>query len=181
MLLGSAIRHARVRTGLSIAAVARLALFSSSALQRVETQGRRLDIDEVVRLDGVLGAHGELEALYASLRDGHEPPSHSVQRSTTEASHRWPAAWAGIVWIMVKVPNAPEGVTQVRLRWGPWEIDSAVRQSTIFETFKARDDVSVPIRVRTSRTTDIWFGAGQPPESWHAREDIRDRWVHADR
>lgn len=178
VVLGSAIRHARRQAGLSIAAAARLALLSSSSLQRIETGGRRLEVEEVARLDAVLGAGGELEAFHASLRSGHEPPSHSAKRSITEASHRWPAAWAGVVWIMVEMPAPSEPLTQVQLRWGPWQVETTIQQPTIFETFKAPDDVSVPIRVNTSQIANIWFGAGQPPESRHSLEDIRGRWVH---
>lgn len=180
MLLGSAIRHARVRRGLSIAAVARLVLLSPSTLQRMEIGERKVDREDLIRLDAALETNGELSALHASLQCAHEPPSHSVQRSSTEASHRWPAEWAGIVWVLVENTGTPGATTRVHFRWGPWRVDATIKEPTIFETFKAPDDASVPIRVNTSHTTDIWFGTGQRPQGSYPLQDIRNRWVRSE-
>ncbi|WP_158206927.1 helix-turn-helix domain-containing protein [Clavibacter michiganensis] len=175
-ILGLAICQARKRRGLSLADMSSLTNFSKSVLQRMEAGERKVAARDVERIDDALEAGGQLKGLCATIQGRQQLPPFSAFRSTLEASHRWPAPWAGAVWVLVEAAQAGQYPTDVALQWGPWQFDATIDKATLFETHKAPDDISVAIGLRTSLVTDVVFGAGPRPQSNYVFEDIRSRW-----
>lgn len=180
-LLGYAIREYRQAKRMSIDAVARAAHLTKSTLQRAETGAARLSGGDVERLDAVLSAGGALISLHASLEGIVRPPLYSIQRSIMEAGHRWPAQWAGPVWVLIRPGIETSALSRIELTWGPWRYQHEWSGGEILlEDHKVPDDVSVPINARLVHPADIAFGTGIIPNRPAQFVDLRGRWARGD-
>lgn len=174
-LLGHALRSARQRKRSSIAAVATAALLSSSTLQRAEMGTVTLTGADVARLDAVLGTDGELIALFQSIAKIVRRPLFGMSRSTRQAGHRWPAEWAGPVWVLVR--PFQRTLMSADLSWGPWRFQHQWDgEQLVLEDWKVPDDVSVSLHVQLSSEADIIFGTDEISTRPTNFVDLRGRW-----
>lgn len=176
-LLGHAIREYRRAKKMSIDAVARGAHLTKSTLQRAETGAAQLRSGDIARLDITLNAAGALISLHESLDGIVRPPLYSIQRATAEAGHRWPALWAGPVWVHIRPNVITTAASRVDLTWGPWRYRHEwTSGEVLLEDHKVPDDVSVAINARLAHPADIIFGTGTIPTRSAQFVDLRGRW-----
>lgn len=175
--LGQAIREYRRAKGMSLDPVARATHLTKSTLQRAETGAARLSGDDIARLDATLNAGGALISLHESLTGLVRPPLYSVHRSTGEAGHRWPAAWAGPVWVLIRPIPGASATCGISLVWGPWRYQHEWAGGEIlFEDYKVPDEVSVAINARLAYPADVAFGTGDIRSRTEQVVDLRGRW-----
>ncbi|WP_298944643.1 helix-turn-helix domain-containing protein, partial [uncultured Microbacterium sp.] len=152
VMMGRAIRAARARAGLSIAGVSKSVPVTKSSLQRMEMGLAHATLPDLRSLDAALGTGTELVDLYEAQRARREPPQFSFHREVQEAGHRWPASWAGAVWVSVSPTQLAAAPLKVSLTWGPWLFETtSTAPEVVLESYKVPDDVSVALRLTSSR------------------------------
>ncbi|WP_396652114.1 helix-turn-helix domain-containing protein [Microbacterium sp. AG1240] len=180
-MIGRAIRAARSQAGLSLEAVSRLVPVTKSSLQRMEMGLAHATLPDLRSLDAALGTGTELVDLYEAQRARRKPPQYSFLREVREAGHRWPASWAGVVWVSVSPTQVTADPLKISLMWGPWRFDTTTTApEVVLENYKVPDDVSVALRVTSSRLADIGFGTGEYAHPTAHVIDTRDRWRRSD-
>lgn len=155
---------ARLRSGRSLREAAVAAGLSRSALQRYEV-GRRLPLSAAWRLDSAYASDGWIAAAVAAL----ERPTYrwARERPVEYFPTRWPAGYAGVVWIAIAPAPKNVGAThRVMLRWGPWQraVPGVALGPTgaVLTTGKAEDDVSVTCHLRARPAVTALAGIGDP-------------------
>jgi hypothetical protein len=120
----------------------------------------------------VIGIVAVSGALVAALHDGggsgadEREAAPQRQDEPVEASHEWPAAFSGQVWITITASDtAPRSVT---IRWGPWEKRFVHESDEPVSYWFTKDppkpgDQNVPATVRIEPGADVTFDQGTPP------------------
>jgi hypothetical protein len=118
---------------------------------------------------GIVVVSGAYVAVFHDSGDDGERASLRVQQQeeeAVEASHEWPAAYSGQVWITVTAADAaPRSVT---IRWGPWERHFVHDSDEPVSYWFTKDppkpgDENVPATVRIEPGADVTFDQGTPP------------------
>jgi len=148
---------------------------SRSALQRYE-QGERLPLEKASALDQLYKTDGWVAAAVAQL----ELPAWRWPQipAASQVAHRWPATWAGWVWVAVRPNTGAAGkVHQLRCRWGPWVCAVTAEISDLgiaLLTGKASEEQSVIFVLTCDRLVRVMFGVGSPDNAITTLDISRD-------
>ena len=147
---------------------------SKSTLHRWES-GAAVPLSWAAPLDQTFGTAGWL--LYAANRLHVDDwcPAADTDDARVSHTHRWPAVYSGVVWVVLKLavvpPRSASAGLSVTLSRGGHDLASQrfrglERVVVCIRKTAQNDGVAAPMTVRTSVPTFALFGAGAVRGNW---------------